>query len=69
MQIQEEMLNATYSDDVLCLPNCGITMDDCMQYLWRGPRVRMGMCEGAPQCISPHGSSGRADYFGSMVNR
>ena len=28
LQVQEEMLNAAYSDDVLCLPHCGVVMDD-----------------------------------------
>ena len=69
MQLQEAMLNASYSDDVLCLPGCGVVMDDDLQYLWRGPRVRAGLCQGVPQRVTPHSTSGRADYWGSLVNR
>ena len=32
-------------------------------------QVRMGIWEGIPASISPHPSSGRADVFGSLVNR
>ena len=69
LQVQEGMLNATYSDDILCLPDCGIVMDDQFQYLWRGPRVRMGMWDAVPHRVVPHGSSGRADYYGGLKNR
>lgn len=63
------MLHAQYGDEVLCLPHCGIVMDEDLQFLWRGPRIRMGMCEGMPQRVVPHSTSGRCDYFGSCVNR
>ena len=63
------MLNGVYEDSVLCLPHCDVFMDEELQYLWRGPRIRMGVCEGMPQKVVPHSTSGRADYFGSLVNR
>ena len=64
------MLTAAYGDEILCLPKCGVVMDATGQnYTWRGPRVRMGVCQGTPQAIMPHSSSGRADYFGAAVNR
>ena len=69
MQVQEDMLSAAYDPDVLCLPACGIAMDCTGQCIWRGPRVRMGMCQDVPQTVVPHSTSGRADYFGSAVNR
>ena len=63
-------MTAAYSDEILCLPNCGVVMDPSgLFYTWRGPRVRMGVCHGTPQAIMPHSSSGRADYFGAAVNR
>ncbi|KAK9862877.1 hypothetical protein WJX84_010365 [Apatococcus fuscideae] len=37
--------------------------------MYAGPRVRMGIYEGAPLRIQPHTASGRADYFGRLVNR
>ena len=67
--MQEELLSATYGDDVLRLDKCGVVMDDSGQCIWRGPRVRMGMCQDVPQTVVPHSTSGRADYFGSAVNR
>ena len=68
-QVQEELLSAAYSDEALCLPTCGVALDSEQRYLWRGPRVRMGLCQDRPQAIVPHSTSGRADYFGSAVNR
>ena len=68
-QVQEEMLSATYSNEVLCLPKCGVVLDDMGQCMWRGPRVRMGLCLDNPQAVVPHSTSGRADYFGLAVNR
>ncbi|CAG9461590.1 unnamed protein product [Pedinophyceae sp. YPF-701] len=35
----------------------------------RGVPVRIGMYEGRPARVMPHPSSGRADYFGPLVNR
>ena len=67
-QVQEAMMQATWQADVLELPKCQIEMDaDVM--IWNGPRVRMGVCEGEPASVSPHITSGRADYFGPLVNR
>lgn len=68
-QVQEEMMKAAYDDDVLCLPGCGVTVDGHEGFIWRGPRVRMGICQDLPQAIMPHSTSGRADYFGGLVNR
>ncbi|CAG9465154.1 unnamed protein product [Pedinophyceae sp. YPF-701] len=34
-----------------------------------GLRVRIGACEGVPIRIIPHIATGRADYFGPLVNR
>lgn len=36
---------------------------------FRGPRVRMGVYRGQPTRVVPHASTGRADYFGPLVNR
>lgn len=68
-QVQEAMLQGTWSRDVLALPNCGAGSEHSNHILWYGPRVRMGMYEGEPTCVVPHATSGRADYFGPMVNR
>lgn len=63
------MLNAAYESSVLCLPGCGVMMDGQDRFMWRGPRIRMGICQDVPQAIMPHPTSGRADYFGGFVNR
>ena len=34
-----------------------------------GPRVKIGIYQGCPTKVCPHASSGRADYFGALVNR
>ena len=38
------------------------------QLLWKGPRVKMGLCEGQPALVAPHAASGRAEYFGSLCH-
>lgn len=40
-----------------------------MEVVWVGPRARMGICEAIPNRVVPHTTSGRADYFGPLVNR
>ena len=40
-----------------------------MEVVWLGPRARMGICEAIPNRVVPHTTSGRADYFGPLVNR
>lgn len=36
---------------------------------FRGPRVRIGLYRGIPTRVVPHSTTGRADYFGPLVNR
>ena len=40
-----------------------------MEVVWVGPRARMGISEAIPNRVVPHTTSGRADYFGPLVNR
>lgn len=37
--------------------------------VFRGPRVKMGIYAGVPSRVVPHTTTGRADYFGPVVNR
>lgn len=61
-------MEAAWDGPILALPNCQVEIyDDVM--IWCGPRVRMGVCMGEPASVSPHMTSGRADYFGPLVNR
>lgn len=39
------------------------------QVLWCGLRACMGIFQGTPVAVCPHRSTGRADYFGTFVNR
>ena len=69
LQLQEDMVSKQHDSDILQLPGCGVTVGEDMHYLWCGPRVRCGLCEGVPTSVVPHTTSGRADYFGTIVNR
>ena len=68
-QVQDAMLQGMWSREVLALPKCGAASGAGSQILWYGPRVRMGIYEGEPTRVVPHSTSGRADYFGPLVNR
>lgn len=68
MQAQEALLQVHWEPDVLQLHHCCPVLSQD-RLLFVGPRVRMGMYEGTPVRIQPHTSSGRADYFGVLVNR
>ena len=37
--------------------------------VFRGPKVKMGIYAGVPTRVVPHTTTGRADYFGPLVNR
>jgi len=39
------------------------------QMLFRGLRAKTGMYEAVPLSVVPHTTTGRADYFGTLVNR
>ena len=74
VQIQEFMLQkgTGWNVEVLALPGCRpeVAADGHTGHLmWYGPRVKVGIYEGLPTNIMPHATSGRADYFGPLVNR
>ncbi|KAK9802596.1 hypothetical protein WJX73_010556 [Symbiochloris irregularis] len=66
--VQEQLMEAAWDGPILALPNCQVEIHDDVM-IWCGPRVRMGVCVGEPASVSPHMTSGRADYFGPLVNR
>lgn len=68
LQVQDAMMANSWDSNILQLPTCQLESDGDV-ILWNGPRVRMGICEGQPASVSPHTTSGRADYFGPLVNR
>ena len=68
-QVQDAMMQGMWVDDVLALPNCAAELGEDEQLAWFGPRVRMGLFDGEPVRVMPHATSGRADYFGPVINR
>lgn len=68
-QVQEELMNEVWGEEVLKIPACRVMYGDKKQMLFHGPRVKMGIYEGVPTRVCPHTTSGRADYFGPLVNR
>ena len=67
--MQQQLLEGAWSDQVLALPGCGPALSSSMEVVWVGPRARMGISEAIPSRVVPHTTSGRADYFGPLVNR
>lgn len=62
-------MNEVWGEEVLKIPSCRVLYGDKRQMLFQGPRVKMGLYEGVPTRVCPHTTSGRADYFGPLVNR
>ena len=62
-------MNEVWGEEVLKLPACRVVYGEKKEMLFHGPRVRMGMYEGVPTRVCPHTTTGRADYFGPLVNR
>lgn len=69
VKVQQVLLEGAWSDKVLALPGCGPALSSSMEVVWVGPRARMGICEAIANRVVPHTTSGRADYFGPLVNR
>ena len=63
------MLRGSWSTETLALAGCQLEIDANSLVIWHGPRICMGICEGEPSLVCPHSTSGRADYFGPVVNR
>eukprot|EP00878_Enallax_costatus_P024842 GHUV01026534.1.p1 GENE.GHUV01026534.1~~GHUV01026534.1.p1 ORF type:complete len:250 (+),score=36.52 GHUV01026534.1:253-1002(+) len=68
LTVQEASLYLPYPLEVLELSNCGVQLDGSGRLVFRGPRFKMGLCEGQPKCILPD-HMGRADYHGPFVNQ
>lgn len=62
-------MNEVWGEEVLRIPSCKVLYGSKRQMLFQGPRVKMGLYEGVPTRVCPHTTSGRADYFGPLVNR
>eukprot|EP00775_Hariotina_reticulata_P004238 gene4238-4488_t len=68
MTVQEASLYLPYPQQLLTLSNFGVQLDAAGRLVFRGPRLKMGLCQGTPNCILPD-FMGRADYHGPFVNQ
>ncbi|GAX75845.1 hypothetical protein CEUSTIGMA_g3288.t1 [Chlamydomonas eustigma] len=70
LMVQELVMEVPWASEVLSLPDSSEIRDAVGgDTLWYGPRVKMGVYEGMPAKVTPHSTTGRADYFGPLVNR
>ncbi|KAI8476209.1 MAG: hypothetical protein J3K34DRAFT_271511 [Monoraphidium minutum] len=65
---QEALMYAPWPPCLLALPELAeVHAPGDGALLFRGPRLKMGVCEGVPQSLEPD-HVGRADYHGASVN-
>ncbi|UPQ97700.1 adenylate cyclase [Chloropicon primus] len=68
-QVQETLLSWNWPADLLRMEkDFGEVRDDSNRVVHRGLRVKMGIGYGYPYYSMPHPTTGRADYFGPIVN-
>ncbi len=58
-----------WSKAQLTLPGAQVEGGTPEEPAFNGPRVKMGLYHGVPTKIVPHTTTGRADFFGPLVNR
>lgn len=66
--IQEVLLYQDWPEAVLSYPKFKEEFGEDDMLLFRGPRLKMGICEGPPKTILPD-HLGRADYHGETINQ
>jgi hypothetical protein len=67
--LQQALLALPWPADVLALAPFATEEDPATgRVLFRGPRLKVGVCSGAPKSILPD-HLGRADYHGATVNQ
>ncbi|GFH18457.1 guanylate cyclase domain-containing protein [Haematococcus lacustris] len=71
LMVQETMMEAPWTPAMLSLPGCATSLSTEQPglLLFHGPRVKVGLYQGTPVKVVPHSTTGRADYFGPLVNR
>lgn len=67
--LQQLLLVSDWTPEMLALPPMKPEWSDSGDLLFRGPRVKTGVYQGQPRSITPHSTTGRADYWGPLVNR
>ena len=69
LALQQLLLVADWTPAMLRLPPLRPEWGPGGELLHRGPRVKTGVYCGAPRTVNTHGTTGRADYWGELVNR
>ncbi|GIM09453.1 hypothetical protein Vretimale_13299, partial [Volvox reticuliferus] len=70
LMLQELMMEVAWTPSMLRLPAMQEELHPLTgTILFRGPRIKAGVYQGMPTRVSPHSTTGRADYFGPLVNR
>lgn len=67
--LQQLLVIADWTPEMLQLPPMKAEWSEDGSLLFRGPRVKTGVYKGEPRSITPHSTTGRADYWGPLVNR
>ena len=63
------LLYAAWAPEMLALPPLRPQHSADGSMLFRGPRVKTGIYQSTPRDVCPHSTTGRADYWGELVNR
>eukprot|EP00798_Chlamydomonas_sp_ICE-L_P019469 gene19469-26129_t len=66
LMVQEIIYKVLWTEAMVALPNM---LRASQGYLFSGPCVNMGVYTGVPTKVTPHSTTGRADYFGPLVNK
>eukprot|EP00798_Chlamydomonas_sp_ICE-L_P026740 gene26740-4306_t len=66
LMVQEIIYEIRWTEAMMALPNM---LTASQGHRFSGPRVNMGIFTGVPSKVMPHSTTGRADYFGPLVNR
>ena len=68
LTFQKAALYLAYPEPLLNLSSFAVQVDAKGRLVFRGPRFKMGLCEGSPSSITPSGE-GRAEYHGALVSQ
>ena len=65
---QHALLNLKWSKELLSQPRMAV-QKDMKEIIWCGLRIGMGICTGTCNSVSPCKRTGRAEYFGHVLNQ
>eukprot|EP01025_Chloroclados_australasicus_P040045 TRINITY_DN41664_c1_g1_i2.p1 TRINITY_DN41664_c1_g1~~TRINITY_DN41664_c1_g1_i2.p1 ORF type:complete len:361 (+),score=34.23 TRINITY_DN41664_c1_g1_i2:61-1083(+) len=69
LAFQQLIMYMDWPQLVLDSPFFAEEYDENRTLVFRGPRVKIGIYQDVPTEVEPHSTTGRADYFGPLVNR